>query len=138
MAKHKLIFEDDYEFELFGICSSNADYKLCWAINKSLGIQLAKGNDMSIHYKKEEEQFFSFYEFFDEDNHLEYYLIKNVSTNYQYLIPEKNQVDYFLLLKNNFYENSNEILASLKEIDSILTAFIFDPNELKSKENLIF
>jgi hypothetical protein len=138
MVKYKLQLEDDFEFELFGICSSNADYKLCWGINKALAIQLSKSNDLSVHLKKEGEHFFSFYEYYDDENHLEYYLIKNISSNYQPLIPEKNQIDYFLLLKNNYYQNSNEILTSLKEIDSILTAFIFDPIELKSKGNLIF
>ena len=138
MAKHKLILEDDFSFDLIGICSSNADYRLTWGINKNLSIELQKDEDLSLHVKKEGDHLYSFYSYYDELDHVEYYLIKNLSNNYRRLIPEKDQVDYFLLLKNNFTVGINDILTSLKRLDSILTAFIFDPNDLKSKSNLVF
>lgn len=138
MAKHKLILEDDYSFELIGICSSNADYRLTWGINKALSISLEKDADLNIHIKKEGDHLYSFYSYYDELEHIEYYLIKNISNNYRRLIPEKDQIDYFLLIKNNYSLEINDILTSLKVIDSILTAFVFDPDELKSKANLVF
>lgn len=138
MAKHKLILEDDYSFELIGICSSNADYRLTWGINKALAISLEKDKDLEIVVKKEAIHHYSFYSFYDEIEHIEYYLIKNISNNYRRLIPEKDQIDYFLMLKNNFTLEINDILTSLKGIDSILTAFVFNPDELKSKANLVF
>ncbi len=138
MAKHKLILDDDFSFDLIGICSSNADYRLTWGINKGLSIALHKDEDLSLHVKKEGDHLFSFYSYYDEFEHIEYYLVKNVSNNYRHLIPEKNQVDYFLVIKNNFTLEINDILASLKRVESILTAFIFDPDELKSKANLVF
>ena len=69
MAKYKLILEDDFTFELIGICSSNADYQLCWGINKTLGIQLSKIEDLNLLVKKIGEQEFSMYEYFDETEH---------------------------------------------------------------------
>lgn len=138
MAKRKLMLEEEYDFELIGICSSHSDYRLCWGINSGLRIELNKGDDFSVLEKKTGEHLHSFYEYFDEENHIEYYLIKNLSSNYQMLVPEKDQVDYFLIIKNNYILEINDILIRLKEIDSILTAFIFDPNELKSKGNLVF
>lgn len=138
MAKHKLILEDDFSFDLIGICSSNADYRLTWGINKELSIELHKDEDLSIFVKKEGDHLYSFYSYYDELEHIEYYLVKNISNNYRKLIPEKDQIDYFLLIKNNYTLEINDILTSLKRIDSILTAFVFDPNELKSKSNLVF
>ena len=138
MAKHKLSFEEDYDFDLIGICSSVSDYRLSWGINQALNIQLTKGVDYSVVEKKDGEHLHSYYEFLDEDEHMGFYLIKNVSNNYQRLVPEKDQVDYFLIIKNNYTKEINDILIRLKEIESILTAFIFDPNELKSKANLVF
>jgi hypothetical protein len=138
MAKHKLVFEDDYSFDLIGICSSNADYRLTWGINKELKIALQKDEDLSIFVKKEGDHNYSFYSFYDEEEHVEYYLVKNLSNNYRKLIPEKDQIDYFMIIKNNYSLEINEIVKSLKRIDSILTAFSFDPNELKSKSNLVF
>ncbi len=138
MAKYKLLLEDDFSFDLIGICSSNADYRLSWGINRGLSISLEKDEDLSIHVKKEGDHLYSFYSYYDELEHIEYYLVKNLSNNYRRLIPEKDQIDYFLLIKNNFTKEINDILTSLKRIDSILTAFSFDPNELKSKSNLVF
>lgn len=138
MAKYKLLLDDDFSFDLIGICSSNADYRLSWGINRGLSISLEKDEDLSIHVKKEGDHLYSFYSYYDQLEHIEYYLIKNVSNNYRRLIPEKDQIDYFLLIKNNFTKEINDILTSLKRIDSILTAFSFDPNELKSKSNLVF
>ena len=138
MAKHKLLFEEEYDFQLIGICSSHSDYRLCWGINNGLEIQLEKGTDYSVVEKKDGEHLHSYYEYYDEEEHIEYYLIKNVSNNFQRLIPEKDQIDYFLVIKNNFVREINDILIRLKEIESILTAFIFDPSELKSKGNLVF
>ena len=138
MVKYKLQLEEDYEFDLIGICSSHTDYRLCWAINKGLGIKLAKGEDFSTHSKKDGENLHSFYEFYDEEEHTEYYLLKNVSNNYKKLIPEKDQIDYFMIIKNNTLREIDDILVSLKSTESISTAFIFDAVELKSRTNLIF
>ncbi|UKN00863.1 IPExxxVDY family protein [Paracrocinitomix mangrovi] len=138
MAKHKLTFDEEYDFQLIGICSSHSDYRLCWSINNSLSIGLNKEEDYSVIEKKQGEHLHSFYSYYDEEEHIEYYLIKNLSNNYQRLIPEKDQIDYFLVIKNNYVREINDILNQLKQIEVILTAFIFEPDELKSKSNLVF
>ena len=138
MAKHKLILEDDFEFDLIGICSSQTDYRLCWAINKSLKISLEKVDDYEVRLKKEGDNKYSFYEYYDEENHLDYYLIKNMSNNFKRLIPEKDQIDFFLIIKNNYSRDVENMVMNLKTIDSVLTAFSFKPAELKSKSNLVF
>ena len=138
MAKHKLVWEDDYDFDLIGICSSNSDYRLCWGINKALETNLARAEDYTLTSKKEGEYFFSFYEFLNDDTGEEVYLVKNQSYNFKKLIPEQDKIDYFLIVKNNYSYEISDLLAKLKNIESILTAFSFDVDELKSKANLIF
>ena len=139
MAKHKLFFEAEYDFDLIGICCSHSDYRLCWAINNDLNINLSKGDDYFLKNKKDGEYYFSFYEFFDEDIHQSYYLIKNLSfDNYKRLIPEQDQIDYFFIIKDNYDLKINDFLTELKKIDCILTAFEFEAEQLKSKSNLLF
>lgn len=138
MAKHKLFAEDDYSFELIGLCSTHGDYRLCWNINQALKIQLTKADDFILFSKKDGESAHSFYQYLDDPDNIEFYLIKNISANFKPLIPEKDQIDYFLVVKNNFTQDLNAILTSLRENESILTAFIFDADELKSKANLLF
>lgn len=138
MPKHKLLLDDDYDFDLIGICSSHSDYRLVWGINNAIGTRLAKEEDFSILEKKNGEHLHSFYGYFDEEEHIEYYLVKNVSNNYQRLIPEKDQIDFFLIIRNNLTVEINDLITQLKEIESILTAFSFNPEDLKSRGNLIF
>ncbi len=138
MAKHKLLWIDDYDFDLIGICSSYSDYRLCWTINKALSIQLTKSEDYPLKNKKDGEFFFSFYEFIDEETNMEYFLVKNQSYNYKKLIPEQDKIDYFLIIKNNYNRDIDKLVTELKQLESILTAFNFDVETLKSKANLIF
>jgi hypothetical protein len=138
MAKHKLVWEDDYDFDLIGICSSNSDYRLCWGVNSALDLKLERADDYALRSKKEGEYFFSFYEFINDDTGEEIYLIKNQSYNFKKLIPEQDKIDYFLIIKNNYSYEVDGLITELKQIESILTAFSFNVEELKSKSNLIF
>jgi len=139
MAKLKIEWEeDDYEFDLIGICSTNSDYRLCWEINIVFDINLRRGEDYSLKNKKEDEYYFSFYEFVNNDTYEEFYLIKNQSFNYKKLIPEQDKIDYFLVVKNGYSYSVNELLIKLKKLNGVLTAFSFEVEELKSKSNLIF
>jgi hypothetical protein len=118
MKKHKLFWEEDYDFDLIGICSSYTDYRLCWTINNALSIQLQKGEDYALKNKKDGEFFFSFYEYIDEETRTAFFLVKNQSYNY-----------------NN---DIQQLVSNIKTIESVMTAFVFDVQELKSKANLIF
>jgi len=112
---------------------------LTWSINQILDIRLEKEPDLSVHDKKNKrDDLYSFYGFYDENEHIEYYLIKNISNHYKLFIPEKDQVDYFLVIKNHGDFLSDDFLKKLKSSESILTAFQFEPEDLKSKTNLIF
>lgn len=137
MVKYKLFEDEEYDFGLIGICSSHGDYRLSWSINQSLNILLQKGEDYSVLSKKEE-SFHSFYEYKCEDTRAEYFLIKNLSTAFKHLIAEKDQIDFFLLIRNEYNVTLYEILERLRQLDSVETAFIFNPNDLKSKANLLF
>ncbi|MFD1552217.1 IPExxxVDY family protein [Putridiphycobacter roseus] len=139
MAKHKLFLEEEYNFDLIGICCSHSDYRLCWAMNSALEINLSKSDDYYLKNKKDGEYYFSFYEYTDEETFQSYYLLKNLSfDNYKRLIPEQDQIDYFLIIKDNYDLILNDFLTRLKKIDCILTAFNYDPEQLKSKANLLF
>ncbi|MFT4790507.1 MAG: hypothetical protein ACI9KR_000111 [Arcticibacterium sp.] len=56
----------------------------------------------------------------------------------QYLIPEHKGVDFFLKIEDEGYLNIAQLVAQLKQIAVIATAFEIDCNQIKSKNNLIF
>ena len=139
MAKHLLTLESDYDYDLIGICSHPSDYRLCWSLNEALKLELQKAEeDFSVSNKKGlKVSSHSFYEYIESTELTEYYLIKNKSEG-KLLIPEKQQIDYFLVIRENTSVDIDNLLTQIKSISTILTALIFDPEELKSAEKLIF
>jgi hypothetical protein len=79
----------------------------------------------------------SMYEFKDNENLIEYYLIKNKSQG-KFLIPEKPAVDYFLFLYENHIWDLDDIVSELRLTQSVLGVYTFDPEEFDSTENLVF
>lgn len=139
MAKHTLKLEDDYNFDLIGLCSHQSDYRVCWSINDHLDLHLSKSLEPFMVSGKKGEilSSHSLYEWYHEDEAVEYFLIKNAHQN-NFLIPEKSQIDYFLVIREAGVVEIDVFLTKIREISGILTAFIFDPAELKSSAKLIF
>ena len=116
MAKHNSIFEETYDFDLIGICCSHSDYRLCWSINKALQMDLCKGDDYYLRTKKTGNIIFRFTIFFNEETHEAFYLIKNLSfDNYKRLIPEQDQIDYFMIIKDGYELDLNVFLNPIKK-----------------------
>lgn len=128
-----------YDYEIVGICSHHSDYRLAWSINATLHIQLEKAEtDFKVSNKKGQlVSSHSMYEFKDEENLIEYYLIKNKQAG-KFLIPEKPAVDYFLFLCENYIWDTSDLTKKLKENQSILGVFEFDPEELDSAQFIVF
>lgn len=138
IQKHTLFLETDYDYDMIGICSHHSDYRLVWGINELFRLHLAKAEDLfEVSLKKNEKSKHSYYFQYDEDNLMDIYLVKNKGEG-KFLIPEKQQIDYFLFLKNNATFEMGEWLLKLKNHPSILAAFLFDPTEFESTENLSF
>jgi len=137
MSKMVLTIEEDYDFSLIGISCHAKDYRLCWELNKVLHTELIRITDFEIS-KKSEAISFSFYEFIDETNYLEYFLISNRAKN-GFLVPEQKKVDFFLMVRGNISESlTKEIIGKINSLSLVLTSFNIDPNQLKSKQNLLF
>ena len=160
MAIHKL-FEDDFEednYTLIAIHCSTEDYRLAYLLNANLNLKLArKQEDLDYNYM---EASFSIYEWDDEENFVTWNLVANTSkkevqqiasagslfsdqkgqrTISKYLIPEQKRVDYFVKISSENYLKSSKIIVSkINAIAEVITAYTVNPNQLKSKNNLIF
>lgn len=137
--KHLLVFEQDYDFEMIGICSHHNDYRLAWNINSHLGLSLIKSDEnfVVVNKKGVTVSEHSMYEFKDKENLTEFYLIKN--KNYgKYLIAELPSIDYFLFLCENHTYEISDFAKELKKVNSILGVFEYDPEELDSTKHIVF
>ena len=139
MSKTRLEFDYEYDFLLFGISCHLKDYRLCWALNKHLQLQLKKEKDLVLDPEQGEDGgHFSYYSWQDETRHLQYITVANRGDK-SWLVHEQRQADYFLIIEGYIdMVEPAEVLNNLRKIPVILTAYSLDPNELKSKQNLIF
>jgi len=147
-----LDFEDDCS--LIGIHSTEEDYRLAYLLNQHLKTKLTRFKT-DLDFKNSEAKF-PLFEFKDENNYINYYLInnkysqlvnsqKNVGLfdgNYSAifnLIPEKKKVDFFLKIEGCHQQNFIRTLVDeLNKINQVITSYSIDTNTLKSKNNLIF
>ncbi len=134
---HKLAFDFESNFKLIGIASHENDYRLSWAINKSLNIDFIRTDDFIINHPKHKiETPYSMYTYFDEDGLISYHLISNKSDK-GFLLPHMTNIDFVLKVSEETDEDQlNNMLKQLKKIDIIITAFFIE--DLSDKVKNIF
>ena len=159
MAVRKIIFQEEehLHYHLLAIHSVLTDYRLAFFLNKHLNIELKRAfDDLDISLQ---DGFYSFFQYEDEDNLLNWNLISNSSyTNVKNeikesllfkntkvelkkikLISELSQVDFFLKIEYHTDQiNINQIIKSINEIPNIISVYPLNLKNIKNKENLNF
>lgn len=136
--KLKLEFDDDFDFDLVAISCHNLDYQLVFEINKLLGFKFEKCQDPYLIKRKDWSfETPSFYEYIDEEQRIEMFLVKNKILN-KLLMKELNHVDYFLIIKENLSQEMKHLIAELRKIEIVLHAQEIDPTNFDSAKNLEF
>jgi hypothetical protein len=142
MKTSKLIVEYDYDFEVLAIISSVKDYKLAWAINKSLNISLCKTSDVCLDFIKVGRLLIS--NFIFETEYTTFTLFRNKSYEFTkiakpYLLPELKEYDFIIKISGEQTSlNAENTIERLKNLTVVEYIKQIDINTLKSKENLIF
>ncbi|MFI2741546.1 IPExxxVDY family protein [Zhouia sp. PK063] len=144
---------DEHSYTLIAIHSTLEDYRLAYFLNKHLNIKL-KREEKNIVIKNDFS--FSLYEWEDVQQHITYNLIKNIAVKEEnilsssglfqenvsfvkgYMVPEKKKVDFFLKVEEITHQQSQYIINIVSKISNVITTYSIDPNQLKSKYNLIF
>lgn len=134
---HKLAIEIENDYSLIGIASHENDYRLSWAINKSLGLDLKKSVDLTLDHPKHKITInYSLYIFDDENNLISYNLISNKSEK-GFLIPEMKNIDFVLRVSGSPDQDLiNDLVFSLKKIEIVITAFSI--HEVSDKLRKVF
>lgn len=153
MAIHK-ITDDFYEdsFTLLALHSSMEDYAIVYALNLCLKSNFQRSSqDLDLS----EDISFPIFEWRDEQNDSYWTLITNNSTQEKslvgndlfanepsytkhHLVPEYKDADYFLKIEHDDDSIEERTVRQLQTIPKIITAYILEVDNLKSKSNLIF
>jgi hypothetical protein len=141
LTKFRLDVEYDYDFLLAGISCHEKPYRLCWAVNRALEINMARTESLSIALKKNEPAS-AFPLFLQENpaNDTSAFLVSNRSEQPGgLLVPEQQHADYFFIARGPYNDSDHErMLSELKKIPFILMSYRINPDSLKSKQNLLF
>lgn len=142
MARNRLEVSYDFEFDLVAVNTSVKGYKLAWALNRDLRIQLSKQENISIDFSGGKSLSISNYACHTE--HRTVRLLKNRADDFEeqfnaYLIPELKNFDYFLMVADDSSSfQINPFISTVKQIPFVQFAVSVDTAALKSKDNLIF
>lgn len=162
MAHHKLLLDDDLseEYALIAIHCSEEAYKMAFMLNQKLSLQLKRRN-VDLEFSNEGlEVTFPIFKFEDTPRYIEYYLVSNTcksisailqpsgglfdieqnsETITTHLLPEFKNVDFFLKIDAESGRlGIRNILASINELNQVISAYEIKPETVKSKNNLIF
>ena len=141
MTRFRLDIEYEYDFLLVGISCHEKPYRLCWAVNKALELNMERIDSLALSLKKNENP--SGFPLFRQDNFendTSLILVANrADQSTGLLIPEQHQADYFFIAHGPYTDTDYErMLAEIKRIPFVLMSYRLDPENLKSKQNLLF
>jgi len=121
------------EFILFGIVSAEPDYKLSLSLNKKFRISLKNIIPVKITDNTGSELAFSRFSDSSKSPDVVFNLFSNRSGK-SFLLKKLKNVDYIFQVQNAENENhTDQITASLREIESVNAVFNIDTNTFKDK-----
>jgi len=133
ITRIQLKISKDNEFFIFGLVSSEPDYKLSQIINKKFRISLKNISPVKITDNNGSETSFSRFSHTNDSTGKAFNLFSNRSGN-NYLLRKLKNVDYIFQLHDPENEtNIDTISADLREIESVNAVFTIDLNTFKDK-----
>jgi hypothetical protein len=125
-------------FTLIGISCHMKDYRISFLLNKQLGSDFLKMEDLKITLtNKKDPAEFSLYYYHDEDYFNTYYLLANRSQELV-LAPEIKQVDFLLIVEGEFRKaQKDRLIKCIRTIPNVLTAYEIKFAEIKNYETLL-
>lgn len=144
----------EHSYILMAIHCFLEDYKLAYVLNTHLHTKFRKLPDIDFHNNTTS---FTLYQWEDQKRDTVWNLVSNISgtatvelknnttlfskdstASVSYLIPERKQTDFFLKIDGEIQEKEiTTILNKINKIPQIITIYRVEPDQLKSKQNLI-
>lgn len=141
LTKFRLDIEYEYDFFLVGISCHEKPYRLCWALNKALETDMVRTDSLSLALKKNDAPSgFPLFVYENTENDTSVCLVANRGEQSgALLVPEQHQADYFFIARGPYTDEDHErMLGEIRKISFVLMSYRIDPENLKSKQNLLF
>ena len=137
VKRHKLELAMEEDFCLLGVVADEPDYKLCWMINQALDMNFEKQEDLQLyHRKRNEEQVFSLFSYYDPDAMTAYRIIRNKSEN-GYFLDEMKNIDYLFHIQGEIHaDRISDFMQSVNSLKPVRMCVPSDLSRIKNKERL--
>lgn len=155
--------EDDFDFDVFSITSTESIYRIVFEINSALNIDLQLNDLLDYTHKEGQDFYFPVYTYLHEELNIEFNLLPN-QTSFQplharqqqqaqdlfggdiehttKLLPELETTDYFLLIKgDNRLSYNHTVFKTIRSVASfqLVEEIVLDRlKDKKAKGNLLF
>ena len=136
MAKLKLDIDSQPDVFLIAISSHVNDYRLCWSLNNSLGLELCRRSKDIEGKGPERMAYFSAFDHTEEETQACITLISNHAPE-GVLVADHRQADFFLLVDDDCSLRPDDALERIKNAEFVLTAFTLDINNIKGAYKLL-
>jgi hypothetical protein len=118
---------------LYGIVSTEPDYKLSLALNKKMGISLKNKAPLNLPDDLGNEVSFSRFVYTNRSDDAVFNLISNRSGK-QFLIKKLKNIDYIFHIHRHGSENdSSKIISQLRETEYVNAVFLLDTGLINNK-----
>ena len=137
VKKHKLEVAIEEDFCLLGVVSDEPDYRLCWMINRALGMEFEKADDLILRHRKyPEEQQFSMFVFDDEEAMITYRVIKN-RAEVGYFMDELKNLDFLVHIQGEIFSDQlSSFVHAVNAIEAVRMCIPVNLQKIKYKERL--
>jgi hypothetical protein len=141
MSKKVLRLEEEAlpDFLMLGLITGVRDYKLCYEVNRTLGIELSRCNDIDLAAGRPgASTYHACFEFRGNDGDL-YLVIGNRDRNHTgHFLPEYKNVDYFLIVANpSPWFDRPQTIKLLRDIPHLSGVYDIQPSQVKSVNNIM-
>ncbi|MBK8225722.1 MAG: IPExxxVDY family protein [Flavobacteriales bacterium] len=139
MAKHKLVDEEEdtaQKVSVIGISCHVPDYRLCWALNLSLGLGLERRRTDIVEHVRGKDLHYPVFQQVGADGMAVWWLICNLCGKRR-LIADQKQADYFLVIDQETAEREADLILRLRSTEFVLLAYPVDINESRNGHKLL-
>ncbi len=134
ITRVKLQIDEADEFLIFGLVSSEPDYRLSLQLKQNLGLTFKNIPPVSISGDDNDEIQFSRFKAIDNHSDRIYILVSN-RTGKQFLIRRMKNIDYLFLIHDpDETADSGKVIASLKAVPGITAVFNADADMIRERK----
>lgn len=131
-----LDFRPDPEVTIIGISSHVKNYRLCWSLNRALGLTLQRHGTDITEVVKGRTVNHAFFVQHEPECDACYLLVENYKED-NFLVKEHRQADYFLVLDEALSARRPELLDEVRAAEFVLTAYPIPYHTLKTGYKLL-